>query len=91
MEKRFIAFSSNSFHWQIGGDTVVTISGKRAVDALEPRERPYIVFDGQLPGFGVRIMPSGLKTFVLDYRAGAGGRSAAKKRLTPGPLWPDNG
>jgi len=67
---------------------VVTISGKRAVDALEPRERPYIVFDGQLPGFGVRIMPSGLKTFVLDYRAGAGGRSAAKKRLTLGRFGP---
>jgi len=88
VEKCFIAFSRNSFHWQIGGDTVVTISGKRAVDALEPRERPYIVFDGQLPGFGVRVMPSGLKTFILDYRPGAGGRSVAKRRLTLGRYGP---
>lgn len=79
MEKCFIAFSSNSFYWQIGGDTVVTL-GKRAVDALEPREKPYIAWDDNLAGFGVRVMPSGLKTFILDYRAGAGGRSAAQRQ-----------
>jgi integrase len=66
----------------------VTISGKRAVDALEPRDKPYIVFDGHLPGFGVRVMPSGLKTFILDYRPGAGGRSVTKRRLTLGRYGP---
>jgi integrase len=81
-------FSSNFIHDHFGGDTVVTISGKRAVDALEPRERPYIVFDGNLPGFGVRVMPSGLKTFVVDYRPGAGGRGVAKRRLTLGRYGP---
>jgi Arm DNA-binding domain len=67
---------------------VVTISGKRAVDALEPREKQYIVFDSNLSGFGVRVMPSGVKTFVLDYRPGGGGRSVAKRRLTLGRYGP---
>ena len=67
---------------------MVTISGKRAVDALAPRGKPYIVFDSNLPGFGVRVMPSGLKTFVLDYRPGAGGRSVNKRRLTIGRYGP---
>ncbi|MEJ0096307.1 MAG: Arm DNA-binding domain-containing protein [Methylocella sp.] len=38
---------------------------KRTIDALPPREKPYIVFDAKLPGFGLRIAPSGSKTFVV--------------------------
>jgi Arm DNA-binding domain len=82
--KAAIAFSGNFFHWHFGGDTVVTISGKRAVDALEPRDKPYTIYDGKLSGFGIRIAPSGLKVFTLDYRAGGGGRNAPKKRMTLG-------
>ena len=57
---------------------------KRAVDALKPRAKPCIEFDGGVSGFGVRIMPSGVKTYILEYRPGAGGRGTAKKRLTLG-------
>jgi integrase len=57
---------------------------KRAVDALRPRAKPYIAFDDAIKGFGCRVMPSGVKTFVLEYRPGAGGRGTAKKRLTIG-------
>jgi len=42
---------------------------KRAVDALEaPRKGQTFLWDGELRGFGVRIIPSGLKTFILQYR-----------------------
>jgi integrase len=57
---------------------------KRAVDALKPRAKPFIAFDGDVKGFGLRVMPSGVKTYVLEYRPGAGGRGVAKKRLTIG-------
>lgn len=56
----------------------------RTVDALEPRDKPYIAFDSDIKGFGVRVMPTGLKVFVLEFRPGAGGRGVAKKRLTLG-------
>lgn len=46
---------------------------KRAVDSLEPGERRYIVFDTDLTGFGVRITPSGHKSWVVEYRPGDGG------------------
>jgi integrase len=57
---------------------------KRAVDSLAVRAKPYIAFDADVKGFGVRIMPSGLKTFVLEYRPGSGGRHVHKNRLTLG-------
>ena len=41
---------------------------KRLVDAAEPRDKPYTIYDGQLPGFGIRVQPGGTKTFVVLYR-----------------------
>jgi hypothetical protein len=49
---------------------------KRAIDALTPRAKPFIAFDADTKGFGCRVQPSGLKTFVLEHRPGAGGRSS---------------
>jgi integrase len=43
---------------------------KRSIEALAPREIDYIAWDNDIPGFGVRVMPSGRKSFVLQYRAG---------------------
>ena len=37
-----------------------------------------------LTGFGVRLQPSGAKTFVVNYRSGSGGRTAPNKRVTLG-------
>ena len=57
---------------------------KRAIDALEPRAKTFIAFDADVAGYGVRVMPSGLKSFVLEYRPGAGGRNVNKRRMTLG-------
>lgn len=43
---------------------------KRAVDSLEPGSRDLIVFDDQVKGFGVRVLPSGQKTYLAQYRSG---------------------
>jgi hypothetical protein len=45
--------------------------------------REYHVWDLQLPGFGVRVRPSGHKTYVHFYRAA--NRSRMRK-LTLGPV-----
>jgi cell fate (sporulation/competence/biofilm development) regulator YmcA (YheA/YmcA/DUF963 family) len=52
---------------------------KRTVDAAAPRGARYELWDSELRGFGLRIQPSGLKTFFVRYRAGAGGRGAPKE------------
>jgi hypothetical protein len=49
-------------------------------------------WDGDLPGFGLRIEPSGTKVFLLRYRPGSGGRKAQRRFLkigTYGVITPD--
>jgi hypothetical protein len=43
---------------------------KRLIDGLEPGEKDYFEWDDELPGFGVRVWPTGRKTYVAQYRAG---------------------
>lgn len=53
---------------------------KRAVDAVKypygaDSKKPFVLWDGELAGFGLRVYPSGKKSFILSYR------SAGRKRL----------
>ena len=43
---------------------------KRTIEAFDVRKSDYFVWDSELPGFGVRVLPSGRKKFVLQYRYG---------------------
>ena len=72
---------------------------KRVVDALKPDQkgRDVIHFDTEIPRYGVRVKPSGVKTYVLQYRnkfgqlrrltlgrAGAGGFNDSSESHLPG-------
>jgi integrase len=57
---------------------------KRAVDALEPTDKDHVVFDAELPGFGIKITPSGRKVFLVQYRYPPG-RTGRIRRYTIGP------
>src|SRR5260370_21975216 len=41
---------------------------KRTVEALAVLAKDYITFDTELAGFGVRVMPSGKRFFLVQYR-----------------------
>ena len=57
---------------------------KRTVEALETAEKSWIAWDDKLTGFGVRVQPSGTKSFIVNYRPGDGGRRAPNKRVVIG-------
>ena len=52
---------------------------KSLIDQTVPSERLFYLWDSQLPGFGVKITPSGRKNFILKYRVGDGGRQAQQR------------
>ncbi|SFS22254.1 site-specific integrase [Yoonia litorea] len=43
---------------------------KRTIDSLQAESKDFFVWDSQIAGFGVRVMPSGAKTYQAQYRAG---------------------
>ena len=53
---------------------------KRIVDAAPAKSTAYFLWCSELPGFGVRIFPSGRQVFYADYY-NAGG---ARKRMMIG-------
>ena len=57
---------------------------KRAVEAMEPADKPWIAWDDKLTGFGIQVHPSGIKSFFVNYRTGNGGRKASNKRVVLG-------
>jgi integrase len=53
---------------------------KRTVEAAGVKVSEYFMWDGELPGFGLRVLPSGRKGYVVQYRAGRRSR-----RISLGP------
>jgi len=45
---------------------------KRLVDTLEPEEKEYFVWDSEIKGFGIRMMPTGLASYIIKYRNSEG-------------------
>ena len=43
---------------------------KRLVEAAEVREKDYIICDDELRGFAVRVLPSGKRYYIVQYRIG---------------------
>lgn len=57
---------------------------RRYVESLPVRDDRYIAWDAALSGFGVRVSPSGVRTYVLQYRPKGSGRGSAPKFVTIG-------
>jgi integrase len=95
--------SSNRREFLFGGSSVVPWGQKqgagmrdrritkRLVDSLKSTAEDRFVWDETLIGFGVRVQPTGAKSYVVKYRAGSG-RGAPTRRVTlgrVGTLTPD--
>lgn len=50
---------------------------KRLVESAEVRAAEYLIWDGDIPGFGLRVYPSGRRKFLVQYRAGGRTRRVA--------------
>src|SRR3546814_2306308 len=57
---------------------------KRYVDAMRPGPKDAFLWDDELHGFGLKVTPSGAKSFIFQYRLG--GRGAKTRRWTIGKL-----
>ncbi len=56
----------------------------RSLDKIKVGEKPRIIWDSKLTGFGIKVMPSGTISFLVNYRANGGGRKAPNRRMTLG-------
>lgn len=53
---------------------------KRNIEAIQPTERDFCVWDDDMPGLGLRVLPSGRKQFIVQYRA-----DRRSRRISLGP------
>ncbi len=53
---------------------------KHTIDSAEPKAREFFLWDESVPGFGLRVMPRGRESFVVQYQA-----RRRRRRMSLGP------
>jgi integrase len=65
---------------------------KRAIAIHHAVDKPTLIFDTQMKGFGLRLMPpstrnpKGTRSWFVEYRLTPGGENAAKRRVSLGSM-----
>ena len=59
---------------------------KVTVDKLAPGAEDYVIWDAALPGFGIRVKPSNVKSYIVQYRNRKTSTSRRKTIGQHGPL-----
>ena len=60
------------------------VIGKRLLEEISPRAKPYEIRDSRLPGFMLRVQPSGRMSYVCEYGRAKRVTIGNAKVLTPG-------
>src|SRR5215207_6191622 len=58
---------------------------KSTVEAINPGKEDIVIWDTALPGFGVRVKPTGIRSYIVQYR---NRETGASKRMTIGQHGP---
>ena len=85
-----------SVPWRLGGDSCDGVSERdqemptvkltrRTIGKLGASGKAVTYYDDSLRGFGLKVLPSGQRRWIVEYRPNGGGRSTAKRRLVLGP------
>ncbi|MFZ3352641.1 MAG: tyrosine-type recombinase/integrase, partial [Xanthobacteraceae bacterium] len=53
---------------------------KRFVESVKPIAEDQVIFDDAIPGFGLRVLPTGVRSYLVQYR----NRQGRSRRLTLG-------
>jgi Arm DNA-binding domain len=59
---------------------------KSVIERLLSNSEDYVLWDSALPGFGIRVKPSGVKSYIVQYRNRKTGASRRKTVGQHGPL-----
>ena len=59
---------------------------KSAVEGLAPSSEDFVIWDSALPGFGIRVKPSNVKSYIVQYRNRKTGASRRQTIGQHGPL-----
>ncbi|MGE4217942.1 MAG: Arm DNA-binding domain-containing protein, partial [Alphaproteobacteria bacterium] len=62
---------------------------KRVVDAAEPAASRYFIWDSELKGYGLLVLPSGVRSYVVQYRTPHGRTRRATIGKHGSPWTPD--
>lgn len=57
---------------------------RRALAAIETPAKPVVFWDADIAGLGLSVRPSGARSWVVRYRAGAGGRTGTLRQVVIG-------
>lgn len=58
---------------------------KRLVDSVQVSTTGFVLLDSELTGFGLRVRPSGARSYIVVYRADQG-RKAPVRKVTIGAV-----
>ena len=56
----------------------------KVIEAAKPEAKRFVIWDTEKKGYGVRVETTGLKSFIVRYRLGEGGRKAPRREIVIG-------